>query len=134
MVRLVAGQCGQHGFRSPPTIRSQQERIFAQVFADQQSAAALTKHILLLFHTSAYRPQASHAERIVVDAGPIGKVRVAVVPFFGAEVKSKRPFKTFIRSRIVRRPIFEERALPVPGGCGPCEAARSKPLSSRTTI
>ena len=43
----------------------------------------------------------------------IGKVRVAVVPCFGAETKSKRPFKTFIRSRIVRRPIFEESTLPL---------------------
>src|SRR6478735_4743735 len=88
-----------------------------------------------LLHTSAHRRQAiSHAERIDLVRGPIGKVRVAVVPCFGAETKSKRPFRTFMRSRIVRRPIFEERTLPVPAGCGPCEAVRSKPLSSRTTI
>jgi hypothetical protein len=77
---------------------------------------------------------ASHGERIVVARGPIGKVRVAVVPCFGAEAKSKRPFKAFMRSRIVRRPIFEERTLPVPADGGPGEAVRSKPLSSRTTI
>ena len=47
----------------------------------------------------------------MVARGLIGKVRVAVVPCFGAEAKSKRPFKAFIRSRIVRRPIFEERTL-----------------------
>ena len=47
---------------------------------------------------------------------PIGKVRVAVVPCFGAEAKSKRPFKAFVRSRIVRRPTFDERPLRVPAG------------------
>src|SRR5688572_26777322 len=79
-------------------------------------------------------PQAlSHAERIDVARGLIGIVRVAVVPCFGAEARSKRPFKAFMRSRIVRRPIFEER-LPVPAGGGPCEPVRSKPLSSCTTI
>jgi hypothetical protein len=43
-----------------------------------------------LLHTSAHRRQAiSQAERIVVARGPIGTVRVAVVPCFGAEARSK---------------------------------------------
>jgi hypothetical protein len=54
-------------------------------------------------------------KRIDVVHWPLGK-RVAVVPCFGAEAKSKRPFKAFMRSRIVRRPIFDERPLRVPAG------------------
>src|SRR4029078_6645294 len=46
---------------------------------------------------------ASHGEIIVGARGPIGIVRVAVVPCFGAEAKSKRPFKAFMRSRQVDR-------------------------------
>ena len=117
-----------HGVLDAPTINASCYQAhapylssqFSESFADQQSFAALTKHRSSFYHTSAHRPQAvSHAERIDVVRGPSGKVRVAVVPCFGAETKSKRPFKTFIRSRIVRRPIFEERTLPVPAGCGP---------------
>src|SRR5690348_16426170 len=88
-----------------------------------------------LLHTSAHRRQAtSHVERIDMVRGPIGKVRVAVVPCFGADSKSKRPFKTFMRYRIVRRPIFDERTPSVPAGGPPSAGFRSKPPSSRTMI